>query len=852
MWPRSFVRIRVVCACHILLSFPCLRPAAAQRWRQGFEDGVGSAKPYHKTAPSTGIELATTGSAEGAQHIRATLPGKRKLEGFSLSATGLTGARLATVTAKARGEGEVWLCLISANGWLYSPETVALDEKWQELRLSKVLTARDQRLGIYFISKTVQRQAVFEVDDVKVSLAPALRLFASPVGPWRFEAEGFAASRWVAGDSTASGQRCVSDGAYVIVDGFPFPRTTRPVTVYVRVTPGSSERVCRLFTRYGGNRQTLAQVTLGKGDDWRWVHFAPLVAGEVGDSFGIDLRGKAKGGKKAALDALVLATDSSLDQGELGAAPLLLSDAPLCLASFTSTPPSIDGKSDDLCWQKTVACTGFLQVGSQAPAAADTVARFCYDATRFYLYLSCTAPILDVAMQRRHEFRAAVTERDADVHRDDSCLLLIDPVGGGGKLFDFTVNALGTVADAVCHAPDYWESRDTSWDSGAVAAGHIEDGRWAAEIAIPFADLGCPSPEPGSHWRIVLGRIARARRETSSWNPSERGFHDPQKFGTIVFSKAAPDVLLDVPSSPQIGSNDLVVRERAGQVKHDGLCVFTRLTTATGTRHKVNVFADPNRGPNLASRFTVEAEGQLTLQHGILDAGSLRPLYFTPVLRRSVRSSIATLRLTCDGPYEVYLDGSRLQYGREATDSTVKVPLRRGPNTVALKLENGSAAVRLSLPTETRSSIRWKLNGADTPDALLPTTDDVRWETAGVISGAGTDSPVVGRPGTPIVLRHTLLWEKTRVWPTPAPALYVARGSAQHVTFIVDGLPKRTLSTWSVFLAVPEPFEVLGATGYYGNVEYLPTYECQQLGVQEVGGRRMRVARITPDKPVVH
>ena len=33
---------------------------------------------------------------------------------------------------------------------------------------------------------------------------------------------------------------------------------------------------------------------------------------------------------------------------------------------------------------------------------------------------------------------------------------------------------------------------------------------------------------------------------------------------------------------------------------------------------------------------------------------------------------------------------------------------------------------------------------------------------------------LIGRPGEPVTLRHTLLWEHTRVWPSPVPALFVA------------------------------------------------------------------------------
>lgn len=105
------------------------------------------------------------------------------MEGFSLTADGLKGRRLAQVTAQVRGEGEIWLCLISRNGWLYAPETKRLTDQWQEVSLSKVLVAQDTSLGIHFLSRTAQPGAVFEVDRVRVALAPPVATFDAPAGP---------------------------------------------------------------------------------------------------------------------------------------------------------------------------------------------------------------------------------------------------------------------------------------------------------------------------------------------------------------------------------------------------------------------------------------------------------------------------------------------------------------------------------------------------------------------------------------------------------------------------------------------------------------------------------------------
>lgn len=219
--------VRWILACLSVVA--CVPFAWGQQWSEGFENGLGAAKPYHKAEPNAELEIATDNPAEGKQFLRARLPGKRKLEGVNVTATALSGGRVATVTAKVRGSGQIWLCLISANGWLYSPRTVPLTDQWQTVSLSKTLMLRDKTLGIHFLSREIQQGAVFEVDDVQVTLADPPRVYDAQVGPWRLEAEDFTLrQKDVAQDESASGGRSVSSGQYCRLVQLPFPRTSEP------------------------------------------------------------------------------------------------------------------------------------------------------------------------------------------------------------------------------------------------------------------------------------------------------------------------------------------------------------------------------------------------------------------------------------------------------------------------------------------------------------------------------------------------------------------------------------------------------------------------------------------------
>lgn len=834
----------------MLLVLICISlPVYAQDFVEDFETGIGAAVSYHKPPNDAKIELGADNAFSGRQYVRVTTTGERNLEGFAVTATGLRGARLATVTAQVRGAGDLWLCLISRNGWLYSPQTVTLTDQWQEVSLSKALVAADTTLGVNFITKTPQA-VVFEVDHIQVALAPELQVYDAEVGPWLLEAEDHATRRnTVAKDADASSGAVCQAEQYLSLAGFPFPRTSHPVSIYAKVKPANARDNFRIMTSQGGLKQTLQTLNADRENQWQWVAFAPLVAGEVGNSFIIEaLREKETAGN-AAIDCIVVSTQAGLTPERLAAAPPLTGRRPMALVTRAEAAPVLDGSSDDPCWSQTVALSGFIGIGSTLPAQADTIVRLCYDQTNLYAFFECDEPILNVAQQRRHEFRAAVTDRDGDVYSDDAVIMLLQ-AGGGKPVYDFTANALGTVMDAVCEESNIWETRDTGWQSGATARGTIGDDIWTLEMAIPWADLG-GAPQVGDAWQAIIGRLSKARRETTSWNLSNRGFHDPVRMGLLVFGGPMPGLTLDVPTGLQMGRNALsaVTHPRPG-IEH-GVYLLSHLALPAAMQHDI-LFApvsDAEREEQLV--FDVPAEAELEMAFGALDAASLQPLSMTPRLPRAVKSSSATLTVASEGPFELYLNDELVRRADSADAVEIKVPLQKGANVFALKLAQGTAAVGIEAQDHSVGSAAWKM-ADDSPAAIAVATDDGDWPAAAVVGQHERLGAVVGQPGKSTVLRHTLLWEKTRIWPTPSPAYYVAQGVTSHIAVLTDGLKGRKLRDWSTFIAVPTDYEIVGSTGFYGTSrDTQPQFICTQLGEQTVKDVPVRVARITADKPLL-
>ncbi len=821
----------------------CAAPTFAQAWTESFEQGSGSAAPYHKEAPNSRLEVIAGDAAGGQSFLRATVPDGKRLAGCSVTATGLPGGRLATVTAQVRGSGELWLCLNSRNGWLYSPDTVKLSARWQTVNLQKALMVADRSLGIYFISREGQQGAVFEIDDIQLALSEPLETADVAVAPLRLDAEGFVGSAdYLQAEAEATGGKVARHAQYLRLSGLPVPRTSRPLTVYLRIRTEDSAEQWRLCTLQGGHTQVVGQAAPAETGKWHWLKLPAVHAPELGDSFTLDCRREKGAPGQSSIDSLVLSTADDLRPEQLDAAPPWIAGRPLATVVACTQTPAIDGSGDDLCWQSALACTGFMGVGSTNPVEAATETRFCVDEENLYVLFACEEPVLSVAGQRRHEFRATATEHDAEVSRDDSCVLILAPQGGT-EVFDFFVNALGTVEDARCQSPDLWEKRDKSWDSGARAAGRIEDGRWFCELAIPLTALG-GAPREGQMWEAVVGRIAKARNETGAWNLCNKGFHDPAQMGLLRFGPSPVGGKVTAPDALQPGANAVSARLAApggpGAVYLTAALGDGTLATRTYAYHAVS-------GPafEAALDFTAPESDALQLSWGLLDAGTLRPLYLSPIVPRAVRSTFAEMTITCGGPYELLVNELVLSRGPSAAAVAVKVPLVKGANVFALKLDEGSASVDLRVPGLEDGSVKWRMAPADTPDAAKVGLDDGAWALAPEADG------VVGEAGRAVVLRHTVLWAKTRAWPTPDPALYIARNSNQHINFIADGLPGRKLEHFTIYLAVPPQLTILGCTGYYPHLDYQPLYECTQLGEREIDGQTVHVAKIVASKPIV-
>ena len=195
---------------------------------------------------------------------------------------------------------------------------------------------------------------------------------------------------------------------------------------------------------------------------------------------------------------------------------------PVVVPRLASDPPKIDGRLDDRCWREGAQASEFVDAQSNQPAPLQSVLYLTYDRTRLYLGMSCPDP-------SPSELKALVTKHDGEVWTDDSVEVFLDTNCDRRTYYQFITNARGVSFEGFDLDMGKW---DCAWD----AKTSVNARGWAVEMAIPFASLRTPTPEPGTVWCFNVVRNFRGAHTTQLF--CTYGFnHRPERFGQLLFSR---------------------------------------------------------------------------------------------------------------------------------------------------------------------------------------------------------------------------------------------------------------------------------------------------------------------------
>jgi len=316
--------------------------------------------------------------------------------------------------------------------------------------------------------------------------------------------------------------------------------------------------------------------------------------------------------------------------------------------------PEIDGKLDDACW-KDAACAGpFIVLGGKRLAAEQTSVFVTYSDRALYLAFVCLESRTEGVVARH-------TERDSAVWADDCVEVFIQPPGAK-SYHHIAVNILGTQYDEIGTDPKAWNGR---WQAAATRASD----RWLIEIGLPFRELGITKAPTGRTWRFNFCREEKAVPEDSSWPPTLSGFHEPGRFGVLVFGDmSTPTVRLHDTGDPFLGVRDASIWVSAGQ-KTAAVKCFAEVDSTLQPASPVAV--QPEQSRLVALPYEVRKEGEHTLR-----------------LHAGMRASGAPVFVSAPLPFLVEPHCARLESLAREADSVIQAAEHKRRRDEATRLRD--------------------------------------------------------------------------------------------------------------------------------------------------------------------
>ena len=205
-------------------------------------------------------------------------------------------------------------------------------------------------------------------------------------------------------------------------------------------------------------------------------------------------------------------------------ASLALAAEPQFLVAVPRGTAQVDGRATLGEWDRA-AClplTNLVSGRAQLDFEHPAVARLMWDDAAMYVLIEAPLPGGRAVL-------ATARDRDGAVWMDDAVEVFVQPPGPR-PYCQFMVNGLGTKYDGL--------GRDASWNGEWQAAATGDDGMMRVEIAIPWPTL-TGRPAVGEAWKANFAADIGGQASVASWALCEGTLHQPDHFGTIVFSDAA-------------------------------------------------------------------------------------------------------------------------------------------------------------------------------------------------------------------------------------------------------------------------------------------------------------------------
>ncbi len=176
------------------------------------------------------------------------------------------------------------------------------------------------------------------------------------------------------------------------------------------------------------------------------------------------------------------------------------------LATRVSTPPVLDGRTDDPAWQHAQVIDRFLEYDPDEGRETrfKTEVRVTYDDGNLYVLARMYDPAPDsiISLLSRRDVRT----------QSEQLKLVIDSYHDRKTAFEFIVNPAGVKRDAYVSNDN---NEDPSWDAVWDVATTIDSVGWVAEFRIPFSQIRYAPGDEHTFGLLIVRDVARTGQRIS-------------------------------------------------------------------------------------------------------------------------------------------------------------------------------------------------------------------------------------------------------------------------------------------------------------------------------------------------
>lgn len=224
--------------------------------------------------------------------------------------------------------------------------------------------------------------------------------------------------------------------------------------------------------------------------------------------------------------------------------PMIGRSTPVVKAIKTTEPIKMDGRLDEAIYRK--AARAYLKNSiTKEPTgdpAYESYAQVAYDDTYLYIAFSCND----------QDIHSSFTKRDEYLWKEEAVEVFIDTDDNNPNDYvEIEVSPKNVLYDSYIVNPQKIDVEgtlkynlqgiQTAVNLGGTTGNRRDiDQNWTVEIAIPFAEIAQgfhPYQLQDADWKINFYRINQdaSPLKYMAWSPTQGSFHQPEKFGTIIF-----------------------------------------------------------------------------------------------------------------------------------------------------------------------------------------------------------------------------------------------------------------------------------------------------------------------------